>query len=142
MALTDEQFNQPLDFSVGAIRRQIIHTMAVERAYFLFLTTGDWGNPIPRDIADRNEIRALWDVHNAEAQAYLMGLTDDELDREVEYQFRGHPPRCSKVWQMLMQVYSHSLDHRAQTLAMLHKLGAPTIEQDFIQFVWSRNTSV
>lgn len=137
MELSDEQFNQHLDYSIGAIRKQVLHTIAVERAYFLFLTTGNWGNPLPRDLTDRYEIRALWDAFNGEAQAYLMHLTDEELDREVDYQFVGQPPRRSQVWEMLMQVYSHSLDHRAQTLAMLHRLGAPTVMQDFIQFVWS-----
>jgi uncharacterized damage-inducible protein DinB len=34
-----------------------------------------------------------------------------------------------------MQVINHSTDHRAQTLAMLHHLGAPTIGQDFLAYL-------
>jgi len=38
------------------------------------------------------------------------------------------------MWQLLTHVANHGTDHRAQTFAMLHQMGAPTLEQDIILF--------
>jgi uncharacterized damage-inducible protein DinB len=36
---------------------------------------------------------------------------------------------------------NHSTDHRAQTLAGLHKLGAPTVGQDYLNFCWEKRAT-
>ncbi|PJF26553.1 MAG: hypothetical protein CUN52_15675 [Phototrophicales bacterium] len=38
----------------------------------------------------------------------------------------------------LVQVANHSTDHRAQTLAGLHQLGATTVEQDYLFYLWEK----
>ncbi|MCE7948301.1 MAG: hypothetical protein DYG88_12830 [Chloroflexi bacterium CFX4] len=36
---------------------------------------------------------------------------------------------------MLLHLFNHGTDHRAQTLAMLHTLGAETVDQNRIAFL-------
>jgi uncharacterized damage-inducible protein DinB len=36
----------------------------------------------------------------------------------------------------LAHVVNHGTDHRGQILATLHGLGAPTVEQDMMFFLW------
>ena len=62
-------------------------------------------------------------------QAYLHALTDEQLDGMM-----GDLP----VWAVLQHVAQHGMDHRAQMLAMLHGLGAPTFAQDFIYRFFKR----
>ena len=42
------------------------------------------------------------------------------------------------AWQALLQVANHSTDHRAQVLAGLKALGAPTFEQDYLNYIFAR----
>jgi uncharacterized damage-inducible protein DinB len=35
----------------------------------------------------------------------------------------------------MIQVANHSTDHRAQTLRLLHDLGAPTFGQDYLRYL-------
>ncbi len=45
-------------------------------------------------------------------------------------------PHRIKVWEALVQVANHSTDHRAQIMAGLHRLGAPTMGQDFLDYLF------
>jgi len=56
-------------------------------------------------------------------RAYLDGLTDAHVDGMLD---------DIPVWAVLQHVALHGMDHRAQMIAMLHSLGAPTFAQDFI----------
>jgi uncharacterized damage-inducible protein DinB len=44
------------------------------------------------------------------------------------------------VWQILAHMVNHGTDHRAQVLAVLYSLGAPTIEQDLMFCLWEQYT--
>lgn len=137
MALSDEQFYQPLDYSVGPIQRQVFHTMQVEYWWPHFLRTGELDFYPYTPETDRETIRALWDKVEAENAAYAARLDDAELARMVRPDADWEDPTWTaiSVTQALLQVLFHSMDHRSQTLAMLHKLGGPTVEQDFLYYL-------
>jgi len=42
------------------------------------------------------------------------------------------------VAETLLHVVNHGTDHRAQILAMLHGMGAPTVAQDLLFYMRSR----
>lgn len=130
MALSDEQFTQHLDYSVGSIRNQCVHLMSVDERWF----SGLRGLPVPDFLdplhyPDRASVRTYWDRVEAEMQAWLETLTDEQVAATME----GLP-----VWAVLQHVAMHGVDHRAQMLAMLHGLGAPTFAQDFIYRFFKR----
>lgn len=135
MQLTDEQFTQDLDYSVGSLHVQCVHTMGVEHWWVHFLRTGELDFLKLEDYPDRASIRAKWDTIEAINMAYVGSLTQDDLMRDVRPDFweENEPP--IRVWQALLQVTNHSTDHRAQMLAGLHKLGAPTVEQDYLEYL-------
>lgn len=139
MQLTDEQFHQDLNYSVGPIFIQVVHTMGVEYWWSHFLCDGIYDFINPDDYKNREAIRAKWDESEAYIRAYLDTLTPQELEREVKPEFWDENEQPIKVWQALMQVANHSTDHRAQTLAGLHRLGAPTIGQDYLMYLHHEN---
>lgn len=136
-ALTEEQFKRDLNYSVGSIYVQCIHTMAVEDWWFRFLKTGELKFIELEEMSDRPSIRAYWDGVEHDVMAYLETLTPAELEREVRPSFWEDGQSPIKVWEAITQVANHSTDHRAQTLAGLHRLGAPTVMQDFLFYAWS-----
>jgi uncharacterized damage-inducible protein DinB len=138
MALTDEQFTRPSDYSIGSVHAQVVHTMGAE---WLWLTRAR-GNPVPRipppeDYPTREAIRVRWDEIEREWRAYVEALTDVDLTRNIEYvSVSGNMRRVSFLPDALIQILNHSTDHRAQTLALIHQLGGETVEQDLIFYAW------
>ena len=62
----------------------------------------------------------------------MASLTDEEVQREVTPPCWKPESKPFKVWEAILQVFNHSTDHRAQSLYMLHQLGAPTFQQDYL----------
>ncbi|MBC8160894.1 MAG: DinB family protein [Roseiflexaceae bacterium] len=132
--LNDEQFTQELDYSIGALRNQCIHTMGVESWWITFLATGTLQFLSFDDYPTRASVRAKWDEIERYVLGYLDSLTPDQLQREVHPDFWEDDPPI-KLWQALLQVANHSTDHRAQILAGLHRLGGPTVGQDYLDYL-------
>ena len=133
--LSDEDFSKDLDYSVGAIRIQMIHTLAVEHGWVHFLNTGELDFFKLEQFPTRESIRTKWDEVSAANQTYVATLTDEELQRKVHPDFWEADEPAITVAEALTQVAFHSMDHRSQMLAMLHKLGAPTVGQDFLSYL-------
>lgn len=134
MRLSPAQFNQPLDYSQGAIKNQIVHTMWAEEVWLSRIINQPAPDYKPDDFSDRAAIRAAWDVVEARLRQTVTELGEDGLQRQVGYQNSTGTGFDQTVAQILLHIVNHGTDHRAQTLAMMHTLGAETIEQDLIYF--------
>ena len=130
LTLTDEQFIRKLEYSVGSIRNQCVHLMSVDERWFSGLRGVEvpgFLNPV--HYPSREKIRAYWDDVEGEMRTYLDAMTDADLAAT----YNELP-----VWAILQHVAMHGMDHRAQMLAMLHGLGAPTFAQDYIYRFFKR----
>jgi uncharacterized damage-inducible protein DinB len=89
----------------------------------------------PPDAALRDLVRQLESMEHGWA-SYLQELTDDELERKLEYQSLDAGRFRSAVEDILTQLFGHSLYHRGQ-IALLVKAanGQPAIT-DFVY--WCR----
>jgi uncharacterized damage-inducible protein DinB len=141
LALSDEQFTRPCDYSVGSVHEQVVHTLSAES---LWLTRVQGTNPppalaSPAELPTRAAIAAQWDAVENDWRAYLATLRDDDLSQVVTYvSLNGKLERRNYRWEGLMQILTHGVDHRAQTLALIHQVGGKTIEQDFIFYSWEK----
>lgn len=133
MPLSQEQFLQPVDYSVGSVRNQVVHMMSCDDIWFSGLRglqMPDMLDPTPFD--DRNDIRARWDTLEQTMRDYLADLRDERL---LDTPLTGEDENLI-VWQVLLHVVNHGTDHRAQLLRVLHDLGAKTVSQDYIFYVY------
>jgi uncharacterized damage-inducible protein DinB len=140
MHLSDEQFVQNVDYSIGSVRNHTVHVMGADQRWMARIQ----GIPAPAfpnidDFPTRAVTFEKWKEAEANILTYVYSLTDDDLQRIVDYDMpsRGGMKR-SAVWQILAQVVNHGTDHRAQVLSILHRMGAPTLEQDLILYLYSR----
>lgn len=140
MSLTDEQFIQPIDYSWGSIKGQIIHTMSAEWMWFQRLNgTSPKSMFNPDDFPTREAIRTHWDnIERDVVRAYVDPLDDAKLTSMFTYTTTSGMSHTQSVGEILLHIVNHGTDHRAQTLAMLHQLGAATIEQDFVFYLRER----
>jgi uncharacterized damage-inducible protein DinB len=133
--LTHEQFTQPVDYSHGSVRDQIVHLMNCDDIWFSELQGVEPSEPFAStDFDDRNMIRKYWDNLEQRMRAYLAELRDDTLfDQPIK---EPEEDRNLIVWQVLLHVANHGTDHRAQILRLLNDLGVETSFQDYIFYVY------
>lgn len=131
--LSDEQFDQPSNYSVGSLRKQIVHLIRVDEAWFDDLAGHKLMGEHELDaLDDRPTIRAYWDVLEQKMREFLAGLSEEFV------QSKPFPPGQEMnvyAWQALLQVANHGTDHRAQILRQLHDFEIETGPQDYIFFV-------
>jgi len=132
MQLTDDRFIQPVDYSRGAIRDQLLHVAAAQARWL----RGIRGNPDartfnldPADYPTRRSVREVWQQVEDEVTAYMAELSDQDLEVVL-------PGMDGPLWQVLAHLINHGTDHRAQILRILHDFGAPTFDQDLIHYLW------
>lgn len=134
--LSQEQFTQPVPYSVGSVRHHIVHLINVDDAWFSDLRGVDPDLlSAPFDSDDRDIIRRQWDAVEAQMRAYLAALTDDMLFTKP---FPPGEDTALILWQVLLHVVNHGTDHRAQLLRLLHDLGVKTGPQDYVFYLYDR----
>lgn len=133
--LSFEQFMQPVDYSHGSVRDQIVHLIEAEDLWLSELQGVDPSEPLlSTDFDDRDIIRRHWDNVEKNIRTYLAELQDGMLFFKPIKE-----PEEDKdliVWQVLLHVANHATDHRAQLLRVLHDLGVETKSQDYIFYVY------
>jgi uncharacterized damage-inducible protein DinB len=131
--LSDEQFTQPVDYSRGSVRDQILHLISCDDAWFSGLRGVEVPEDLhPADFPDRESIRARWDKAEQAMRGYLAELRDDMLfDKPLEGEDKD-----LILWQVLLHVVNHGTDHRAQLLRLLNDMGVETTFQDYIFYVY------
>lgn len=133
--LTPEQFTEPVIYSRGSVRDQVVHLMECDDTWFSELQGVEPFEPVPADqLDDREFIRARRESLERKMRAYLAELQDEML-----FTTPIEDPEEDKdliVWQVLLHVVNHGTDHRAQILRLLNDLGVQTSYQDYIFHVY------
>ena len=135
-SLSFEQFTQPMDYSRGSVREQLVHLLDAEDMWFSELRGAQPLEPLPEttDVDDRDVIRAHWDKVEENIRTYLAELQDDMLFTKPIKE--PEEDQVLFAWQVLLHVANHATDHRAQLLRVLHDLGVETKYQDYIFYVY------
>ncbi|HEX2696995.1 MAG TPA: DinB family protein [Anaerolineales bacterium] len=133
MQLSKEQFTEPMEYSRGSVRDQVLHLISCDDSWF----SGLRGVPIPEDLKsadypERSGIRAHWDNVEKSMRDYLTNLTDAMLSEKP----LGGEDKDLITWQVLLHVVNHGTDHRAQLLRVLNDMGLKTTSQDYIFYVY------
>ena len=139
--LTCAQFVADNGYSLGSVRNHLVHCMNVDDRWLARLQETTLPEILDEAaFPDLASIRPEWDVVRERVLAYIAGLTQADLEASVTIAIAGRysePQRCRR-WEALLHMVNHGTDHRAQILARLHELGAPTLEQDLMLYLWDR----
>jgi uncharacterized damage-inducible protein DinB len=136
--ITDEQFVADDAYSRGSIRNLMVHLANTDSNWLAGLKNIPEEQDVPRkkyeDCPDRASVRAFWDATAKDVTEYAETLTEAELN---ENPMDIANPR----WTVILHIINHGTDHRSTVLQRLHEFGAPTFDQDFIMWLWSRKKS-
>jgi uncharacterized damage-inducible protein DinB len=130
-SLTDGQFTQPIDYSHGSIRSQVVHMAATDRYWLHDIQSKPVTGLEPEDYPTLKSFIPTWEGIEAELGEYVNSLSDVDLESVPDGLMESR-------WEALAHIVNHGTDHRAQILSMLHSLGVPTFEQDLPGFLRSQ----
>lgn len=140
LALSEDQYRRPCDYSIGSVHEQVVHTMGAEWLW-LQRMRGETPDPFLKaeDFDDRDAVRARWDEIELGWRAFVDALRDEQLEQPVRYfAITDQVWHEQPLWEGLAQIVNHATDHRAQILALIHQLGGKTMAQDFIYYTWQQ----
>ena len=132
--LSEAQFVEPVAYSRGSLRDQMVHMANTDAGWLRGIKEVPGAKTYrldPRDYPTRQAVHALWEATEREMTEYVGVLVEDDLERRPQ-------DLPATVWQVLVHVVNHGTDHRAQVPRILHDLGAPTSDQDYILHLMGR----
>ena len=138
-ALSKEQFSQPICSSFPSVRDTLGHIFGVE---WLWLERFQGRSPsaIPgaKEYQDIDRLQARWAEFEPVLLNFVRGLTQEDLDRVMEYHTMKFGVYRNPLWQSMLHLVNHGTYHRGQITTMMRQLGGQPILTDLMHFYRER----
>jgi uncharacterized damage-inducible protein DinB len=135
-----EQFLQRIDSSFPSLRDTLAHIYGAEWIWLeRFQGRSPSALPASAEFTDINSLREQWLEHQARLLNFVGGLSQADLDRELEYKTLKFGVYQNPLWQSLLHVINHGTYHRGQVTTMLRQLRAQPILTDLMHFYRERS---
>ena len=139
--LTREQWLAPQTAGRGSIRDTLVHLVGGMRVWLI-----TWGGTLPpeeaarktvdpEDFPDVASVRAFLRAIDGARQAFLRDLKPETLDELRTRTFSTGVVQHLPLWQMMLAVTYHSMQHRSEVAAMLTAFGHSPGELGFTTFL-------
>jgi uncharacterized damage-inducible protein DinB len=126
--LNDDQYTQEVGFSLGSIRKQVVHLAETDWYWMHDIQAKPVTGLSRTDYPDIASFIPVFEEIEASLLAYTESLSIEELVAVPDGLLETRE-------EALAHIVNHGTDHRAQILSMLHGLGMPTFEQDFTTYL-------
>jgi uncharacterized damage-inducible protein DinB len=137
--LTDEQFVKPMGSSFGSVRDTLAHVCGAEWIWLeRFQGRSPASLPDVLECADAASLRAKWLEQEARLLAFVAKLTQEDLNRVLEYETMKFGVYSNPLWQSMQHVVNHGTYHRGQVTTLLRQLGAQPILTDLMHYYRER----
>jgi uncharacterized damage-inducible protein DinB len=137
--LTTEQFTRSVAGSYGSVRNTLVHMMSTEWGW-LDRSGGLKRGPklSASDFPTSASVIEKWTQIEGHVRSFLAGLSDEDLDRAVEFALGDGPKQTLSVGQMMHHAAIHGVHHRGQLALLLRTLGCAAGDFDLL-FYYSRH---
>lgn len=131
--LADELLDQPFEMGRGTLRKTLIHILAGESVWLSRMSghpeTPWFDEKQPRSVAD---IRGELETVRTQRAAFLAGIAAADLQTSLPYRDSRGELFTAPLQDMLVQMCTHGIHHRAQAVNMLRRLGVAPPEVDLM----------
>ena len=116
----------------GSLRGILVHMLDTEISWRQILQTMEPPpDLIERDFPDVATLRARWAVERESWLLFWQTLTTETLNSPYTYQFNDGPVRTRLVWQTIIHVMDHGIQHRSEAAYLLTGYGHSPGDLDF-----------
>jgi uncharacterized damage-inducible protein DinB len=139
--LTDEQFRAPGRFPHGGLRATLVHASFAEwvwRMRWLGTPPDHHHRWKPEEFPTLAALQARWTGEEARLMEFVAGLTEKDLESEVEYTSTEGGRHTRVLWETMAHLVNHGTQHRTEAAAMLTDLGHSPGDIDLIVFLNER----
>lgn len=133
--LRNEQFTKPMGSSFGSVRDTLAHICGAEWVW-LERFQGRSPSLLPHvsECADMQSLRAKWAEQEARLLAFVGELTQEDLNRMLQYKTLKFGVYQNPLWQSMQHVVNHGTYHRGQVTTLLRQLGTEAIATDLMHY--------
>ena len=140
--LTAEQFSKPMGSSFGSVRDTLAHICGAEWVWLeRFQGRSPASLPDAAECMDVASLRTKWEEQEARLLAFVGKLSQEDLNRMMEYKTLKFGVYRNPLWQSMQHVVNHGTYHRGQVTTLLRQLGAQPILTDLMHFYRERATA-
>jgi len=137
--LKAEEFIKPLGSSFSSVRDTLAHIYGAEWIWLeRFQGHSPAALPDGAEFQELPSLRERWLEQEQRLLAFVGGLTQSDLDNELEYKTLKFGVYRNPLWQSMQHVVNHGTYHRGQVTTMLRQLGAEPILTDLMHFYRER----
>ena len=141
-ALTPEQVTRNLGSSFASVRDTLAHIYGAEWIWLeRFQGRSPLSLPDTGQFADLAGLRNRWMEHEANLLRFVAGVTQEDLNRVLEYKTLKFGVYRNPLWQSMQHLANHGTYHRGQVTTMLRQLGAQPILTDLMHFYRERSAA-
>jgi uncharacterized damage-inducible protein DinB len=122
--LTPEEFTQTVAGSYGSVRNTLVHVLSAEWGW-LDRCGGHPRGPALHadDYPTLEKLVETWAKVEEWVRLFLAGLTDDDLERAVEFKNPRGETRSMPLGELMQHAANHGVHHRGQVALLLRGLG-------------------
>jgi uncharacterized damage-inducible protein DinB len=140
--LSTEEFTRPMGSSFSSVRDTLAHIYGAEWLWLeRFQGRSPSGLPNLNQFPDLATLRDTWSEEGKRLLRFVRGLTQADLDREMEYKTLRFGVYVNPLWQSMMHLVNHGTYHRGQVTTLLRQLGAQPILLDLMHFYREQRTA-
>jgi uncharacterized damage-inducible protein DinB len=116
----------------GSLRGILVHTLDAEYGWRSVLQALSEDGILEADnFADVAALKSRWDTERAAWFDYVAKLSDENINSG----YGDDAPNSPKVWQTILHVVTHGIQHRSEAAAILTGYGQSPGELDFDLFL-------
>jgi uncharacterized damage-inducible protein DinB len=136
--LSQSQLTAASDIGPRSLQDLLVHMLQTEwlwRSLSQFHQMQVSDAPREEDLTTIDRLKERWQAEEHLMQAFLSGVSDEELAATVPVKRRDGAVTPMVLWHMLMQPLTHSMQHRTEVAVLLTRFGQSPGDLDFIFFV-------
>ena len=134
--ISEAQFLASSAFPHGALRGTLVHTLFGEWVWRM-----RWqGSPLnaqwkPEDFPTFANLKTRWLEEEILLMEFVDGLTGESLQAEFDYISTEGNPHRRIMWEAMVHLVTHGMQHRTEAAAMLTAMGHSPGDIDLIVFL-------
>jgi uncharacterized damage-inducible protein DinB len=134
--ISEAQFLAPMTFPHGSLRGTLVHTLFGEWIWRLrWLGSPPLVRWQPEDFPTFASLKTRWLEEEIQLREFVEGLTETRLEAEFDYVSTEGYPHRRVLWEAMLHLVTHGMQHRTEAAAMLTDMGHSPGDIDLIVFL-------